>query len=1176
VLRHGARRAVLHVSDEGVRVLAPDIVRAEAVVRALVRRGLLDEEPVEEAIADGLVGRDLIATAVVGHGAHSEYLEICVSAAEDTVLDLMLWEGDYVFEPGPASEGHGGLLAPFGVDPAGLVARTTARTDERRAIAERLGLDAMLFLPGAGTLPATAEDDDRLQRVHALLDGRRTVVCVALRLGLSRFEVLGALRRLVECGGAQPADGEALAAAIEDRVAERHYAIARALCLQWAGLAPDDAVPLKKLAEVAEAGGNRRAEVDALLALARLHQQHGAAAEALEASKRAMASAPDDPAVVAALRAAAAAAGDRVAYAESALIGARAALEGEQPARARTILEALLAEDPDQLEAHRLRARALVVTGDRDGLVDAAMAVADAVSRSSRRQTARDLAGYFGQVIADVAPERGDLLERFRLLAAPRRLSRRTAIVAALLLLVGAGGFLLWPQSAASMLAQARAAVDAGDTTRARQLVVRIIDDFPESQEAAEASLLEARMRGLSTPKSRLSERARAIQTQVESMLPAFTAALGHLPDPEAQATVRAVLEPLEEPAAAPVRKHALRTASAQMRAAARALLEDMTERARLLGETAEVAERMRGEPGELELFLDHATAQRDAEGLARLDATADLLFRLARVHPDSAVERLAAEIVGAADALEKAAGYFDAHVGPCRVAVATTRVEQADAACREQAPKLMVAGDLEDADALYAELETLIGTYTGDPLYEELLETIERRQVPQFIQERRAQIDDIRRRIQKARSAEVAGDLDTAVRAYADLVRVYWLIRFETVFTLPLRVETIPPGAEVTIDGTVVGTGPTIVRYAWGSEARLGVRADGFAARDLALRTAESDPPSRIVIGLPPVTVWSADAGPRGKVTPIAVDGHVLAVDRTGHVALHDRDTGAPHWHADHSSLEGVRVAPVYADGTIHVARVDGVLLLLDPADGKERGRLEVGRPRGDLAALGARVALANDEDHIVCIEDGRRAWRAPLGTVASTGVVAAHDAFWVGTVTGRIVRVAGSPAAARRSVVVGSDSTAVLGLAGTDDGLLATTADGSLVSLDATGAVRWKRDGVGDPVGPPAAAGTVAAFIDRAGRVARFDARSGEPMDVLPLGAPAPTGLVRIGTLLVTMREDGRLWAYDSAADVVLLDVKMGDAPSCPPAPLPGDRIVLGTSDGKLHVVEAPHPVR
>ena len=43
--------------------------------------------------------------------------------------------------------------------------------------------------------------------------------------------------------------------------------------------------------------------------------------------------------------------------------------------------------------------------------------------------------------------------------------------------------------------------------------------------------------------------------------------------------------------------------------------------------------------------------------------------------------------------------------------------------------------------------------------------------------------------RIEQAGKAESKGNLEEACRLYADMVETYWLIRFENVFTIPLRV---------------------------------------------------------------------------------------------------------------------------------------------------------------------------------------------------------------------------------------------------------------------------------------------------------------------------------------------------------------------------------------------------
>ncbi|MDF1700432.1 MAG: PEGA domain-containing protein, partial [Planctomycetota bacterium] len=912
-LRHGAHYAALHLDEAGLYVLSPDLLEPATLLEAFVERGLLDRE-VLTRLGGGPASAIRVLDQLVADGTlpEAQLLETLALEIEDTVVDMLLWEeGAYHFETGPLEASGTGLLARICVDPVGVAERALTRLDERRDIGDRLGDHALLFEPIAGELPALQGPGDRLHEIYARIDGRTIVHEMALRMGISRFEVLSGIARLAEAGLARPVTSDHLSREATERAIEGRHAVARALALQWAETDPEDISPLRKLGSLAQEAGDKNAELEALCAQGNLFIQQGEHGQALDVFTRAMRQSPADDVVLAGMRLAAEAAGDSDALVDGTLLTAQTKLDEGQPAVALEMLDPLIASHPSNMAVHLLRARALVQSEKRTEFFEQAEAIGQVLSRDGvKSATDREVAEFFRETIAHLAPDRGDLLERFRSLYDPRLARRRAmAMLGALVLVLCGAGVYFWPASASSLLSSAQEAADGGDKQTALEMIGQLVDRFPESPEAEQAYRLQALLVPPAKTINRKQKAMQALKKDLLAKVPALQEALTALPDQAAQATLRSALEPLQasrRPGLAPTAE-ALGTTAERLQAA-------VLERVQVLAETAGVNERLADDAIGLREFIDKAERLRDPSWMAEVKGSSELLYGLAKLHGDRVLIVKTQELARATLGLDKAAAYYDGHITSVRLRHAQREIDEADRRCREDAPKLMVSGHLDQADACYARLETLLERYSGDDTYGRLVEGLQRRQLPQLIEDRRAQIEDIRGRLAAAQAAEDAGDLTKAVGLYASLVKEYWLIRFENVCTLPLRVETTPPGARVYIEDIEVGRTPTIVRYAWGSKTSVRVEAEGFVTVTQSLHTAEDDPPTRLHMALAPAPVWSAPTSPRTGTQPLDVAGDILTSDRRGLVSLHARTDGSIRWTRDLSSLEGVRARPALA----------------------------------------------------------------------------------------------------------------------------------------------------------------------------------------------------------------------------------------------------------------------
>lgn len=1174
-LRHGAHFAALYLDEAGLYVLAPDLLEPVMLIEALVERGLLDSEVLQRVRASqSSAGRILEQLVESGTLPQATLLDILALEVEDTVLDMILWsEGIYRFERAAIPSGATGLLARICVDPVGVAERALGRIEERRAIGDRLGDHALLFEPIAGELPPLAHPGDRLHEIYARVDGRTIVHEMALRMGTSRFEVLQGLARLHEAGLVRPVALDDIARAATDRALQGRHAVARALALQWAEAAPQDVAPLRKLGSLAQEAGDKDAELEALCAQGNLFIQQGDHAEALDVFTRAMRQSPADDVVLAGLRLAAEAAGDNDALVEGTLLTAQTKLDEGEAAAALEMLEPLLTTHPDNMAVHLLRARALVHTEKRSEFFEQAEVVGQVLSREGvHSATDRQVAEFFRETIAHLAPDRGDLLERFRTLYDPRSRRRRSmAMLGALVLVICSAGVYFWPESASSLLTRAQEAADAGDETLALQMIGQLVDRFPESPEAEQAYHLQRRLIPPRPTTNRSKQALKALEEDLLGKIPALTDSLAALPDQGAQGSVRAVLEPLRSTRSKSIRTKVLTPAVEALREHTERLQGAVLERVQVLAKTSGAHERLADDPSALGAFIAEATQMRDPSWMADVKASSELLYGIAKMHGDRELITKTQELARAAIGLDKAAEYYDGHIARVRRAHAEREIEEADRCCREDAPKLMVAGQLDQADAYYARLESLLERYAGDETYGSLVEGLQRRQLPQLIRARRAQIADIRRRLALAQKAEDAGNLDEAVGVYAALVKEYWLIRFENVCSLPLRVESTPPGARVLMDDVEVGRTPTIVRYAWGGKATLRLEAEGFEAATHALHTAEAKPPSSMHVALAPAPTWQAERASGGAARPLQLDGDVLMTDRRGMLRRLGGSDGTTRWTRDLTSLEGIRARPALADGVLYALRVDGRLFRLDPASGKVDGDVKLPRPFGDLASHGGRVALATAAGEVVIVEKGVEIRRDALGAVPTAGVVAAHGAFWIGTADGTVVRI-DAAAGSRRVIPVTRGTAPILALASSPDGLLVTTSDGALLALDAKGDTRWTRRSIGDLVGDPAQTDGYAATVDRQGVVHVFRAEDGTPVRTLDTEGTPAGGVVGSGRTMLVLHADGMLRAFDPASGTLLLAHRVATEAAFEPFATSGASVLLPFGDDALAKVPVP----
>jgi|GEM_PF-1957854 len=1162
VITRGPERAVLHLSREGLFLIEPEVLDAEDVLAAFAQRGLLPAET-QKALRPGSDKASAVLEGLIASGTlpETQVLELVGGVVEDTVLTVLSWrEGMFRFQESSGEPPRGSLAATVGLNLDSVLLRAAQRLDERRVLEQILGTHTVLFRALEAPVPE-GEPEEHLGEVHAALDGHATSDEVALRLGLPRFSVLRAVSTLVEAGAARPATSEELSVAVTERLTAKRLRVARDLAIQWVTMHVEDPEGARALVRVGEAR-ERPQEIAAALTLlgGRLLTQ-GQHDEALRAYQDALSHRPGDGPALEGLRHAAEVAGDTGLWISTTLRLAQGLLEDDDPQQALMLSKTLLEREPSDVSALLLCARACTQLKDREGLIAAAQALLDQLGGKATKRVEREAAEFCRDALAMLAPERSDLLRNLRGLSETRPgRHRRAALVSAFVALAATAGVLTWPASAGRLLTNAQKAAESGDKVQALALIDHLIEQFPESEEAALAFGLQGQ---LQPPPVQPTPSENPQQKQaLEVKLPAVLEALRALPSEAGRTELQSTVAGLEgrkgavPPEWLPPIAETLKRLGVEARgrhdtaALPRAARERLKENLPGLRELIARAETAR-DPAALEALLASLPALQ-----ALVEATASDPLRRQLRELQSEVSTFQAGLASREDLID------------ARRMLSMLELEQSHTACREQAARLLVAGRLQEADALYAALEGLLAAVAGDKDLSAVRDAAERRHIGEFVRDRRALVADIQRGLDAARAATDSGDLVAAAAAYHALAQRHYTIRFDELVRVPLQLDSVPAGAEVLLNGKSLGVTPLRVNYPWGGPTTLSVQAPGFDAHVTLLDTSKGQPVVSLSARLQPSTRWSAPLAGNVEARPLDVDGDVLVCDRAGRLTLFAGSDGHVLWTRHLRSLEGARARPALVPGAIVAAFLDGRVVFLNRRDGTLLAEHQLARPTGDLAAEGEVVAMAVGTPAIIGLDRGGSSWETALTGHVSAGVLAAHGSFWVGTANGDVLRLGvkdGHPTWLPLEELTGS----VVGLAATPSGLLVTTNGGQVAALRADGSLRWTAANLGDLLGPAAEAGERVAVIDRKGRMLFLAAADGAPVATRDSGRNAVGGVLARDHVVAAVLGDGRLWVLDAHTLAPVADALLSASGVLAPAPLGAADLAFVTKDRRLLVL-------
>jgi outer membrane protein assembly factor BamB len=245
---------------------------------------------------------------------------------------------------------------------------------------------------------------------------------------------------------------------------------------------------------------------------------------------------------------------------------------------------------------------------------------------------------------------------------------------------------------------------------------------------------------------------------------------------------------------------------------------------------------------------------------------------------------------------------------------------------------------------------------------------------------------------------------------------------------------------------------------------------------------------------GAPPTVAWSRDdlASDRIVAGALQAEGMVFVGTSDNQLLALDAEIGDLIW--SYETEHSVWAEPVYADGVLYVVSLDNYVYALDAGSGDLLWRAEMGgsiASRPVLADGRLYVSSFDRAVHVLDVSSGEQLWQADADTWVWGAPALSEDAVFFGDLDGHIFAVERDNGSPRwEAQVQGAIQSAPLYV------------DGRLFV------------GAGDVSGDD---------DERAGRVAAFDAESGEQLWQQAAPAPVFTGPVQAGNSVVVAVMDG-----------------------------------------------------
>jgi tetratricopeptide (TPR) repeat protein len=406
-------------------------------------------------------------------------------------------------------------------------------------------------------------------------------------------------------------------------------------------------------------------------------------------------------------------------------------------------------------------------------------------------------------------------------------------------------------------------------------------------------------------------------------------------------------------------------------------------------------------------------------------------------------------------------------------------------------------------------------------------------------------------------------GDFPAAQQQFRALTLGFPEIPFATIARLPLRIESLPTGANVECNGMVIGQSPCTLAYLPADENAITVTMPGFQAERTVIR---GDQIGLFHTSLQLLPTFERKHENLVEQPPLAEDPEqTIFVDRGGCVVAVDRGDGHTLWTFRSGDLSGLLSRPFAHADEVVVGSLDGELRALDRATGAPRWSLPDLPTEAGMVRTGDYLLLATTNHKLVAVDLSKHAVAASVVLpAAGRGAVQVHGStVMCATEDGRMLAYSLPQLEPlwQRKLDGWGDLTSVCG----EEALFVADERGHLGALDfASGEVRWQRARDTETFGAPIVNGSsiLVASPQQILRCATADGaeQPGIPMSEEPWSEP-PT---RIGSRLLAPARDGSIHVIDLATSNPLYRIEGGKRGA---RALPiGDTVVVAMPDRRL----------
>lgn len=1103
--------------------------------------------------------------------------------AAEEIFGLFLWkEGQFEFQNGEPE--MSGPFADLWFDVSSLAMEAARRIDEMPRVLAAVPAGEVFVSEGNPDPDKEQVLESRdLARLYHLADGSRPVFDIVETFYRGRFDTLKGLQTLLEAGLIRAATKEEIVAAGGHAAAVRDFSRAARLFQRACALDPDDDGARLAMADALRDAGERRAAAEEMVRIGNARLAAGNGLPAIEGFRAALRLDNANAAAHEGLTHALAESGLVEEAAEAAHQAARLRIANGDYEGARRVAETGLGQRPGEPQLLLCLANAKHGLGQTTEALKLLDECAQALEKSGDDQ--RRLLDVYRRIV-QLDPDRRDCGRRIAELQAAvetrkRRVVQRIAIGCGILVLAAVAVPLLSSRSHAGRIEKARLLIAEKHTEEAREILAALVESELTEDELIEKRGLEAQIDQTVHPPQYNALKLK-YEASLDELLRAGTDAVleEHLAD--GLASLVAALDLLEGPNA---RKLQALDVTMYNRVRAGALRTTTV----ALGHAATVSQTVATRITALcDRFTDDVWKHEDLDVLHDLIEQSSHELSKSKAEDWERVPDLVAEIVKRAqepkDGSDRTTAEAAAAIALAHRELASVNSRALGRARRKElkegyksayanGTQLERDGRIEEALVHYEKFLSLCEDLRQAqpqelfaPIVAELLGG--EMQLDQRIRTSRDRLAAIVRDSDDAQKSEAADEIEQAFRIRKSLVQQNPDLDLSRRFQMPLRIETMPPGAEVFLEdgspaGRPLGHTPVVTTYPVNGGARYTVRMEGYRPVELVRKGAVEDAAGVERVELPKNAAWTSKPGGMTESVCVSSPAGVLTTSRAGVARSIDASTGDELARFEPGLLDGFAAPAVLKDGRAFVVALDGKGFVLDGATLEKTAEFPCGPVRGAPLPVARGVAFADETGSARAVDaNGAVIWQRNVGKVRFDLVALGGDVLLLNGDAELIVLDGATGETRRRRAL---DSGVVWGAPFVRGSrVFLGNESGKVVCLDGnTLADAWVHEVDGPVRGRVTATEYRVVACTANGGVHVLDAETGAVLSRALAGGKVEEGACDLpdgGFVVVTQR--GGVIRFDAKAEIVW-KYDAGEDVSAPPA-LVGRRVIVTTRKG------------